>query len=126
MGVNGVGEIFVYFANSDDATKAKNLLASRTYNSNPIKIVFYPENLFKMQRYALNWVEPDDSNIDSNSSTNEESASGNNGSVGEASMSTTNNSNDKDNNDNNNNNNATHTTNTITAAITATSMEELD
>lgn len=127
MGVNGIGDIFVYFANSDDATRAKNLLASRTYNGNPIKVVFYPENLFKMERYALNWVESEDlgnGNSDSNSNNIEESISSNYVTIEEKNI-----SNNHDNNDNKESIKIVEENISISIANnnrSATSMEELD
>ena len=108
MGVNGVGDIFVYFSEVEHAMKARDVLVSRTYNGNPIKIVYYPENLFKMQRFALNWVEYDDNKdgINTNGNNNNDN---NNGIISDSSS-----------------NNNTITTNDNTSNTKVTSMEELD
>ena len=51
--VDGVGEVFVCFTNSDSAQRAKNAVHGRTFNGQSVKAVFYPENLFHAKTYVL-------------------------------------------------------------------------
>jgi splicing factor U2AF 65 kDa subunit len=48
-----VGMVFVYFSDSDGATKAKAAVSGRSFNGNIVKVTFYPEDLFLQKTLVL-------------------------------------------------------------------------